>query len=445
MNDLVLYTIRDIKTIYPFLLEQEGFNLYEDWSDDDHFLVAKDGLRVDGHFYLDFYEDEATECLKQTFHIKEADTVRIEGILVLGNLVATGSVINEEGDYGPFVYIKGNVECQSLLLGGAYVILEGNVTATEVVMTDYNHGYCMCTGTITSPVFIVEDHYTSFAERNNSLFYYNSHTGDHPAENELEEDEGTGEDIIPGVLRAHLSSSLTQDYEELKRDLAAGEWVLTGQTKTIRDAAYWKKKVQVNYRDLGRVPDEYKTRALCMEALGQTFYALEYFPDAFIDEQLCAQVVEKDGFALRVIPEAFITKELCEVAAQKGTLIQFIPERFLSEELIITALKNSVHQPDINDVPAIFITKSLLVQYVLMGKGLWLDKACKENDIDKTDVIAGAIATGIDSLDNIFSNHCSADAFNYAARLYNKAEYAQTWSSYMDKYRNKLKRIGIDV
>ena len=60
--------------------------------------------------------------------------------MINGNFSTSGSIINAEGDYGTYIFISGNVKCQSLLLGGAYVEIKGNVEVKEVVMTYYNHG-----------------------------------------------------------------------------------------------------------------------------------------------------------------------------------------------------------------------------------------------------------------------------------------------------------------
>jgi hypothetical protein len=96
-------------------------------------------------------------------------------------------------------------------------------------------------------------------------------------------------------------------------------------------------------------------------------------------------------------------------------------------------------------VPAAFITEDLLVRYVMLGKGLWLDKACTENGLSKIGVIKKVIDAGISHIDTIFANHCSREAFDYAQLLYNKPAYQSEWDKYMNTYRNKLGRIGVVV
>ncbi|RKR10581.1 hypothetical protein C8C82_2562 [Flavobacterium sp. 81] len=247
-----LITIKEVKLQYPFLLDHEGFDYFEEWNDDDFFLLANQDVNYEGDFYLDLYEEKQKKWLSNILNLplKEIDAIRIEGILVNGNIFTNGTIINAEGDYGPYVFISGNVTCQSLLLGGSYVEINGNVKAKEVVMTSYNHGNFKCSGVIDSPVFIVEDHYTTFAERKNDLFYYNDRANDFDSKNDCEYDDDSDEDIISIELRKHLNNPLIETFEELKRELEKGELVLKQSNPAAKTFAYWEYRVESNYRDL---------------------------------------------------------------------------------------------------------------------------------------------------------------------------------------------------
>lgn len=440
-----LVTIKEVKAEYPFLIEREGFDYFEEWDDQDFFLVANEDVNFEGSFYLDLYEDKEKKWLASLLNLslKGIDTLRIEGVLINGNLSTTGTIINAEGDYGPYVFITGNVACQSMLLGGSYVEIKGNVKAHEVVMTSYNHGNFNCDGTIEAPVFIVEDHYTTFAERKNDLFYYNDKTGDSDPENNSLYDDVSGEDIISVELRKLLNNPLIETFEEFKRELELGELVLKQNNSPSKNHEYWQKRVLSNYRDLKIVPLEFKTKTLCSIALGITFHALEYVSQDFITKELCEELVAKNGFAIQKIPSEFITKELCFKAGESGTLISFIPRDFYSEELIIAVFKNGKHEPDINDIPSEFVTESLLEEYLKIGKGLWLDKACKENEIDKLMILKRVVDSGIEHLEAIFANHCSKEVVDYASSIYNNEEYKEEWNGYILKYKVKFERLGL--
>ena len=445
-SNFKLITIKEIKSQFSFLIDHEGFDYFEEWDDQDFFLIANEDVTFESDFYLDLYEDKEKKWLANTLSLplKEIEKIRIEGILVNGNFSVNGTIINAEGDYGPYIFIKGNVDCQSLLLGGSYVEIMGNVKAQEVVMTSYNHGNFKCSGIIEAPVFIVEDHYTTFTGRKNDLFYYNDKTDDFDAKNSCEYDDESEEDIISIELRKYLENPLIETFEELKRELENGELVLKQNNPPAKTYEYWQNRVSANYRDLKLVPSQYKTQELCELALNITFHALQYVSQEFITRELCEKLVTKDGFAIQKIPNEFITKELCLKAAKSGTLISLIPIEFYSEELILTTFKNGKHEPDINDVPSEFITDSLLEEYVKIGKGLWLDKVCKENGKDKLSILKQIVDAGIENLDAIFGNHFSKEIVDYAAAIYNNENHKQGWNNYVQKYKVKFERLELN-
>jgi hypothetical protein len=438
-----LITIKEVKNQYPFLLDYEGFDYFEEREEEDFFLVAAENVSFEGNFYLDLYEDREKKWLSTVLNLplKEMEDIRIVGILINGNFSASGTIINADGDYGPYVFIRGNVSCQSMLLGGSYVEIQGDVWAHEVVMTSYNHGYFKCSGCVEAPVFIVEDHYTTFADRKNNLFYYNDKTEYSDPVNNCEYDEESDEEVISIELRKHLDNPLITTFEELKRELEEGELVLKESNPPMKSDEYWRKRVLSNYRDLKIVPLSFKTAALFEMALNITYHALAFVDEDFITPELCEKLVSKDGFAIREIPDQFITEELCWKAAQSGTLISCIPTEFYSEELIITTFKNGKHEPDINDVPPEFITDSLLEEYVKIGRGLWLDKVCKENGKDKLSILKRVIDSGIQYLDDVFGYHFSKEAVDYAFSVYKSQE---EWTQYVQKYKVKFERIGLN-
>lgn len=445
-SNFKLITIKEVKAQYPFLIDHEGFDYFNEWNNEDFFLIANEDIIFEGDFYLDLYEDKEKKWLANILNLslKEIEKIRIEGILINGNFTTNGTIINAEGDYGPYLYIAGNVVCQSLLLGGSYVEIIGNVKAKEVVLTSYNHGNFKCSGIIEAPVFIVDDHYTTFAERKNDLFYYNDKTDEVDSKNECTYDEDSGEDIISIELQKYLDNESIETFEELKRELEFGELVLKQNNPPAKTYEYWRGRVLSNYRDLKLVPKEFKTEELCNLALNITYHALPFIDQSLITSELCDKLVSKEGFAIQVIPDEFITKELCFKAAENGTALRLIPEEYYSEEMILSVFKNGKHQPDINNVPSAFITKSLLQEYVKMGKGLWLDKACKENGIDKLSILTEVIDSGIQYLDTIFGNHFSKEIVDYAAPLYNTEENKPEWNNCVQKYRVKFERLGLN-
>ncbi|MEG0851260.1 MAG: polymer-forming cytoskeletal protein, partial [Flavobacterium sp.] len=234
---------------------------------------------------------------------------------------------------------------------------------------------------------------------------------------------------------------LIETFEELERDLARGELILKQNNPPAKTYEYWRDRVLANYRDIKLVPKQFKTEELCNLALNSTFHALPFINQDLITYELCEKLVSKDGFAIQVIPDQFITKELSFKAAESGTMLRLIPEEYYSEELILLIFRKGKHEPDINDVPSRFITENLLVEYVKIGKGLWLDNACKQSGIDKLHVLEQVIDSGIEYLDAVFGNHFSKETVDYAFSVYNSKE---KWNKYVQKYKQKFERIGLN-
>jgi hypothetical protein len=64
-----LITIKEVKIEYPFLIEREGFDYFEEWEDQDFFLVARQEVNYDGNFYLDLYEDKEKKWLSNLLNL----------------------------------------------------------------------------------------------------------------------------------------------------------------------------------------------------------------------------------------------------------------------------------------------------------------------------------------------------------------------------------------
>lgn len=400
----------------------ESKEMFEDIVDEDaRFYLYQGDLVMNASFILD------TDSMEKG----------IEGYIITGNLEVKGNIINEEGDYGPALYVAGNVTCQSLLIGGAPVHINGNVTAEEVIMLHYNHGWMKCPGRFTAPVMIVEDYHFVPEQMDISSFYYNDNDPASPEENECFEDDE--EDMhIADSLQILLDNKLTTTFEEIRYDLAAGEYVLQ---PVERNSQYWLRKVSRNYRDLKRVPTKLRTLELCTLALGKSVSAIAHFPLSLITPELVQQAVNISGTALRYLPETFVTRELCFIAAAKGAIIDLdIPERFYDEALLQELIWHSDSQME--RIPVAYITADLLVTYVKAGRGAWLDKYCVAAGVSKEQVLKRVIDEDVKYLENIFGWHFSTDTYAYAKSIYDNAQYGEAWERITQQYKRKLERLS---
>ncbi|MBW8688338.1 polymer-forming cytoskeletal protein [Chitinophaga rhizophila] len=387
---------------------------------DQSFLLYSGDLVIDTVFLLH------TETLPEG----------VAGYVIDGNLHVNGNIINEEGDYGPTLYVTGNVTCRSLLIGGSPVHIKGDVTAEEVIMLHYNHGWMKCPGTFTAPVMIVDDYHFIPEKKNITQFYYNDNDPDSPEANDCFETDTEDFHIAAG-LQALLDNKQTTTFEELRYDLTANEYVLR---PTQRNSQYWHYKVAINYRDLKRVPAGFRSLSMCINALARSVSSLAYFPEKLLTPDLIRQAVNMSGMALRYLPESYITKELCYEAVTKGAILDIdIPERFFEDRLLHLLIRHSDFQME--RIPVKYVTEDLLVTYVKAGRGAWLDKYCTAAGVSKQRVLQRTIADGIRYLENIFGWHFSAETYSYARSIYDNDTYASEWAGLMEKYKKKLERL----
>ncbi len=404
----------------------ESPEAFHDITDPDTWYYVHEGnLNINGHFDLE------SDTLSNG-----PDNKYMEGYIIDGDLHVSGNIINDNGDYGPILYVTGNITCQSLLIGGAPTRVTGDIIAKEMILLHYNHGWMICDGVFRAPVMVVNDYHLPEANKDISHFYYNDRDPEMPAENECLEDDN-GDDVISPNLSRLLNDPLTTTFEEIQRDLAAGETVLA---PVERNASWYLHRVQRNYSDLKRVPALYKTPALCQAALQKGIGALQYFPEALLTPTLAFEVAAIDGMALRYLPEELITSELCHLAVKHGALLRHdIPERFYDADIILQAVRYRDFQMEF--VPVAFITEELLVEYVKIGRGAWLDKYCQSANISKERVLQTVMDGGFNCLEPVFSWHLSATTYQYAKAKYDTPENQLDWDALMQRFGNKVKRV----
>jgi hypothetical protein len=107
--------------------------------------------------------------------------------------------------------------------------------------------------------------------------------------------------------------------------------------------------------------------------------------------------------------------------------------------LLLAALRKKDFQ--IKMIPAIFMTEDVLVEYVKIGRGAYLDHYCKTHGISKQAVLRRVIAADISYLQNIFGWHLSADTYQYARSLYNDEVHKAQWEAFLQQFAAKIQRV----
>lgn len=448
MNNFHFTTFKELLTIAHFAKSWETIFPYqgEEFDEEAIFIVSSSDVDFPEHLRLDIdlgWKSNDKNWIKQFpgLQAKKSDEL-VEGIIIFGNLSVKGSILNEEGDYGAFLYVSGQVTCQSFVAGGSTIYIKGDMTTAEIFISHYNHGYFKCDATVTSPVLIINDHYTYLNNYKANLFYYNDKTGEYPLENACYEDEKTGEDWLCSPKLAELLSNPTPAFEDLIFDLNEGEYVLnTSIQLSNKNEAYWLQKAVKYWGNLKRIPEAIKTenffKKVC-EKYGA--FCFSYFQESFLTQSICELEIQKKGTNLQYIPEHLITKELCYKAAKNETNISSIPSEYLDKTLI----KEIIHynESEMANVPEQFITEELLIDYVKLDRGLWLDKYCEIAKVPKITVLLKALDSGIDYIEQIWGFHFREEVYHYAKKLYDNEEHESDWNKYIAKFQKKIDRLS---
>ena len=69
-----------------------------------------------------------------------------------------------------------------------------------------------------------------------------------------------------------------------------------------------------------------------IEAIQERNWTLQFVPEELRTKEMCLVAVQKDGMNLGDVPEELITPELCEIALAQGYLADELLEAFVPEE-----------------------------------------------------------------------------------------------------------------
>jgi len=88
------------------------------------------------------------------------------------------------------------------------------------------------------------------------------------------------------------------------------------------------------------VPQELKTKDLCILALTKGGWPLQWIPQKLKTEELCTLAVTQHGWALQFVPEELKTLELCMIAvAKESNVLQHVPQDLKLEVVLKVSLE----------------------------------------------------------------------------------------------------------
>lgn len=107
------------------------------------FLPA--GSKIEGDLKLDWDEPWVQES-------------NIAAVATKGDLEIDGDVINRMLEGGPMLFVDGNLTVRNLFKGGASVIVLGDVSASGIVLGEYNDGVMRIGGNLDAQALMLFDH-----------------------------------------------------------------------------------------------------------------------------------------------------------------------------------------------------------------------------------------------------------------------------------------------
>ena len=90
---------------------------------------------------------------------------------------------------------------------------------------------------------------------------------------------------------------------------------------------------------LDKIPLEFRTAQVCMEAVGSTGFMLEYVPAELKTAELCFAAVKSMGYALEHVPAELKTYDMCLATVKAVGCIQRLPYNFFAHSGLNLTLK----------------------------------------------------------------------------------------------------------
>ena len=244
-----------------------------------------------------------------------------DGLVVDGDLELTGSVVNAEGDFGPFLLVTGDLETRHLVAGGSEIRIEGDTRAKGLILGHYNHGTLRIEGRTSARLIMNDDH---ALEVSSDAPFWNRHgtTLGFPLSDYLHsdvpitfmDDDWDEYDERPdGVVSEHA------DGDWLIKRILEGQPVLTdvAEPELLKSREHWLQDVTAHGEILELVPRVHRDRDLCLAAVSDDGRALAHVPESVVDPEICLRAVEQNGYALRFVPETLRSAELLEAALRE--------------------------------------------------------------------------------------------------------------------------------
>lgn len=107
-------------------------------------LILPPGTKIEGNLHVEWS--------------KELQVKNVVAIVAMGDLKVEGSVINDDHDGGPMMFVVGDLVAKSIDKRGAFMVILGNVRLSGPALCEYNHGGLRIGGDLTTELLLNLDH-----------------------------------------------------------------------------------------------------------------------------------------------------------------------------------------------------------------------------------------------------------------------------------------------
>lgn len=108
------------------------------------------------------------------------------------------------------------------------------------------------------------------------------------------------------------------------------------------DSKELEHMVDEHWMIIRKIPKNRVTKNMCKSAIKQNVFALEYIPERYLDEEIYIYALQQDHNALRYIPKNKLTKKYCNTAFATNTeAIEYFSERFKTNEICTEAINTN--------------------------------------------------------------------------------------------------------
>lgn len=412
----------------------------------NYYLVCEGNAVIEGDFRFSGQLPDLEHSQGMADKEEDSPDKTAPRIVVLGDLVIRGSLINEE-EYEPLLYVKGNLYADNILSGNSHIYVNGDSHVRDVFYGYGNDGSYISRGMLYAVAYIENDHQAHFKKKNVKWKWV--------ADNEIES----------AVKRKLVRSDIT-DLEDVGEILAAGENILATTGFTAYTYAQWLERVARKGKKLQAVPLDLrdgtmclaamrtyekgfplipktlKDRAFCIEALKLNARLFEYlYNDYGNDPEFCTVAVKGDGNNLRFVPVSLITKELAQLAIENRADLNYIPCHLLDEDMVCQAISIRRDQGLDGDIyiPRNFYTRRILTECIASGNYKVPHNTRPEDfynalHLPLSAMIKDAISKDFRFIENVPDYLFSKTIYEHAEQIYGQGNTREAWEKVKEQH-----------